>query len=133
MIVECIDNSGISLPDILLSHQGWSRSMIFEQVTVGKSYIVYAIIHVKNIPCYMVCSDYFDGQYITYPSLLPNSLFKTIQNLQSKFWQLNQDSKDLGFKDMLYDKYFYGNLVEGYEKEVQIFASIKSKIDLENT
>jgi len=132
MIVKCIDNTGINLPEDLLVHYGWNKSMIFEEITIGKTYVVYAIIHVKNIPCYMVCSDIFDGQYITYPSLLPHSLFKTVQDKYSKFWYSKEDSKDVGFKEVLQDEYFYGNLVEGYEKEVQMFLTLKRKIDQEN-
>lgn len=132
MIVKCVDNTGINLPENILVHNGWNTSMIFDEITIGKKYVVYAIIHVKNIPCYLVCSDIFDGQYITYPSLLPHSLFKTVQDKQSKFWYSKDGSEDIGFKEILQNEYFYGNLVEGYEKEVQMFLTIKRKIDQEN-
>ena len=125
MIVKCIENIGINLPEEILTRHGWDRSMKFEELTVGKTYVVYAVLHIKNVPCYLLCSDIFDGQYITYPSLLPYSLFKTVQNKQSKFWYSKKGSKDIGFKELLRDEYFYGKLVEGYKKEVQVFLSIK--------
>lgn len=132
MIVECIENKGINLPEEILSRHGWDKSMKFEELTVGKTYSVYAIMHIQDIPCYLICSDIFDGQYITYPSLLPYSLFKTTQNKHSELWRTKEGSKDIGFKEVLHDEYFYGRLVEGYKREVQIFLALKAKVDQEN-
>lgn len=132
MIVKCIDNKGVNLPIELFSHYGWHKNMNFEQISIGKPYVVYAIVHLNNIPFYLVCSDIYDGKYITYPSLLPSGLFEIIQNHHSRMWCLKKNSKDIGFKEILYDEYFYGNLVEGHENEVRIFQSIKQKIDQEN-
>jgi len=39
---------------------------------------------------------------------------------------------DIGFEEILNDKYFYGNLVEGFERNVQAFLTVKRKIDQEN-
>ncbi len=38
---------------------------------------------------------------------------------------------DIGFPDILNDEYFYGGVVEGYRKEVQIFQRWKKLIDEE--
>lgn len=141
MIVKCLDNTGINLPTQLFSHYGWSKEMEFPEVTVGEKYVVYAILYVENHPFFMVCGDDYDGEYLNYPNLLPSSLFEIIDSTKSKFWltktkgNLNFKSsknKDVGFKELLKDEYFYGKLVEGYENEVKIFSSIKKQIDEEN-
>ncbi len=85
-----------------------------------------------DIPFYLICGDTYDDEYVTYPSLLPSSLFEIVQNKQSTLWQLKQNSMDIGFEEILNDKYFYGNLVEGFERNVQAFLTVKRKIDQEN-
>jgi len=129
MIVECIENTGINLPSVLLSHDGWHRDMEFEELTIGKTYVVYSILHVDDVPFYLICSDIYDGRYINYPSLLPFNLFGIRDNTSSEFWQAKKDSKDVGFREILLEEFFYGHLVEGYKREVQIFLNNKKRID----
>lgn len=133
MIVKCKEDKGKNLSTQLFSHPGWNDEMEFAELTIGKTYIVYAIIHVEAIPFYLICGDTYDGVYVKYPSLLPSSLFEIIHNQQSTLWELKQNTKDVGFKEILNEKYFYGNLVEGLKREVQIFLSVKRDIDQENT
>ncbi len=132
MIVKCIENNGRNLPIQLFSHQGWNSEMEFDEITIGRIYIVYSIIHVEDVPFYLICGDSYDGEYVTYPSLFPSNLFEITQNQQSKFWQSSKDSKNIGFKEILFESHYYGKLVEGYKKETQTFLTIKQKIDQEN-
>ncbi len=132
MIVKCIDNTGKKLPSQLCIFRGWNKNMEFKEVTIGKKYVVYAILHVNDIPSYLICSDIYDGEYVTFPSLLPSCLFEIVQNQHSQYWHIKNNSKDVGFKEILNHKYFYGNLVEGHEKEVKTFLHKKKLIDKEN-
>lgn len=141
MKVKCIANSGINLPPQLFSHYGWNKEMEFHEITISKEYVVYAIMFIEDHPFYMICGDDYDGQYVNYPSLLPSVLFEIIDESKSKFWVIETKDKfkvksgrntDVGFRELIKDEYFYGNLVEGYENEVKIFSSIKKMIDDEN-
>jgi hypothetical protein len=141
MIVKCIENTGINLPTQLFSHPGWNNEMEFPEISLGKKYVVYAILYVEDHPFYMICGDCYDEEFVNYPDLLPGNLFEIIDNTNSKFWiivkkgNFNFESgknRNVGFKELLRDEFFYGNLVEGYENEVKIFSSIKKKIDEEN-
>lgn len=140
MIVRCINNIGLNIPSQLFSHAGWNKEMEFHEITIGKKYVVYAILHIEDHPFYMICGDDYDGLYVNYPNLLPSVLFEIIDETKSKFWltetknSLNNESgknTDAGFKELFKDKYFYGKLVEGYENEIKIFSLIKNKIDNE--
>jgi hypothetical protein len=141
MIVKCCNTTGEYLPSKLFSYYGWTKEMDFHGITIGKEYIVYAILFIEDHPFYMICRDDYDGQYINYPSLIPSILFDIVDEKKSKFWvtktknNINTDSSknvDIGFKELFQNEYFYGNLVEGYEKEIKIFSLIKKKIDEEN-
>ena len=131
MIVKCVENTGKNLPKELFSYHGWNREMEFVKVTIGKKYVVYAIKYFLGHPFYMICGDDYDGLYINYPELVPSVLFEVIDNSESIFWISNR-KKDIGFKEIIEDEFFYGNLLEGDEENVKIFSSMKRKIDNEN-
>lgn len=133
-MVKCIEKTGNNLSEELFSHGGWNKEMIFNQVTLEKEYVVYAILYIDDQPFYMICGNDYDGEYVKYPHLLPASLFEIVDENKSKLW-LTRDKngkKEFGFKELFKNEYFYGELVEGYEKEERIFSSIKKKIDEEN-
>lgn len=140
MIVKCIENTGENLPKELLTYHGWNKEMVFLKVTIGKEYVVYAIMYVENHPFYMICGDDYDGLYVNYPELVPGVLFEIVDNSKSFYWMLNSienkeeriSRKNIGFKEIIEDKFFYGNLLEGDEENVKIFSCIKRKIDNEN-
>ena len=140
MRVRCINNTGENLPTQLFSHFGWNNAMEFPQITIGKEYVVYSILFIDDHPFYMICDDDYDGEYLNYPNLLLSNLFEIIDNTKSKFWVTEKKyipfkfrkNKDVGFMELLRDEYFYGKLVEGYKNEIEIFSSIKNKIDKEN-
>lgn len=131
MIVKCIENTGKNLPKELVSFHGWNREMEFVKVTIGKEYVVYAIVYIENHPFYMICGDDYDGLYVNYPELVPSVLFEVIDNSKSIFWISNK-TKDIGFKEIIDDEFFYGNLIEGEEENIKIFSSMKIEIDKEN-
>ena len=95
--------------------------MEFVKVTIGKEYVVYAIMYIENHPFYMICGDDYDGQYVNYPELKPSALFEIIDDTLSKFWITDSKNnlkdysgmkKDVGFKEMLENEFFYGNLLQ---------------------
>ena len=141
MIIKCIDNSGNRLPERLLVLHGWNEDMEFNGITVGKNYTVYAIsIHFDH-PFYMICGDDYNGVNINYPELLPGCLFEIIEDSYPSYWiEQNiknnksgyENTKRIGFKEYVENEYFYGNLLEGYKKEVMQFAVAKELIDKEN-
>ncbi len=140
MIVKYINNTGKCLPERLFILQGWNPDKEFHSITIGKNYIVYAISCNLGHPFYMICSDDYNGTNINYPELLPACLFEVIDDRYSIYWiekEIKNDkgrymnTKVIGFKEFVKNKYFYGNLLEGYKKEVKQFALAKELIDKE--
>lgn len=85
----------------------------------------------------MVCCDDFDGEYINFPRLLPFELFEVTEKEWSIHWHIQshihcESDYHIGFKEYVEEPFFYGNLVEGYKRELDIFANWKRLIDEEN-
>ncbi len=140
MKVRCIDNKGKWLPEKVFSFYNNDNDLEFTEVELGKEYIVYAISYNLGHPFYMVCGDDYDGKYVNYPHLLPGCLFEIVDNTPSTFWiekEIKNDksrymnTKKIGFKEFVKNKYFHGNLLEAYKKEVKQFALAKELIDKE--
>lgn len=137
MISKCKYNSGHYLDSALFEkYYGWHDQMIFNELTIGRSYIIYAILKIENYKFYMICGDDYDGIYINYPQILPSELFEITNNNRSKYWIDSQKTHSnsnyrIGFKEFVEEEFFYGNLVEGYEREINIFQKWKSLIDEE--
>jgi len=139
MNIKCIDNTGINIPKEFFELSGYSEKMIFEALSLDKLYMVYAVFTLKNSRCFLICNDFYDGASYNYPMFYPSSLFKIIDNKVSKYW-INKEDKnnfqtgkdnDLGFPNIINEEYFYGKLVEGYDREESIFYNYKNLIDEE--
>lgn len=83
----------------------------------------------------MICDDAYG--YIDFPQLLPYELFEVSEKEWSRYWHkqsplLNESDYRIGFKEYIEEPYFYGNLLEGYKRELGIFALWKRLIDEEN-
>ncbi|MEO6723528.1 MAG: hypothetical protein ABIN67_24385 [Ferruginibacter sp.] len=138
MKVICVDNTGTALPEGIYSYK---KSDQFE-ITIGKEYTVYGIATFKRFQWYLVCEDHFDGIGINYPRFLFSGCFKISDGSLSKFWKIAEDNDVysynertiiFGFEDLVSDKYFYSNLLEGEDREVRVFATIKKVLDSEFT
>jgi hypothetical protein len=136
MKAKCIDNTAAALAAGIYSY---NKSAEF-QITIGKEYTVYGIITFKRFQWYLVCEDHFDGRYINYPKWLFSRCFEITDGRLSKFWKVAEDQDVysynertiiFGFEELISDQYFYSNLLEGEEREVRIFGTIKKAIDSE--
>ena len=137
MKVKCIHNTGQFLSSDLINGQylGWNKEMEFVTITPNNLYIVYAISIINHHKFYMICCD--DYGNIDYPQILPYELFEVIEKEWSKYWHKksplpSESNYDIGFKEYVEEPYFYGNLLEGYKRELDIFAHWKRLIDEEN-
>jgi hypothetical protein len=141
MKIKCIYNTGENIPKDLFSLYGYSENMIFEKITIGNIYIVYAIFTMKGRIWYLICSDWYDGAGLNFPEFFSASLFEIIDESPSKYWIStfqNDDydnSRELvlntGFPNIINEEYFYGNLLEDKEREVNLFKKYKYLIDME--
>ena len=138
MRVKCLYNTGKYTPKDFFVQYNWNEEMKFFGLTIGKEYTVYAVFILFNHPCYLICNDIYDGVSYAHPMFYPATLFEVMDNTPSKYWikrKINFNNKDnmndIGFPDLLNDEYFYGGVVEGYRKEVQIFQRWKKLIDKE--
>ena len=136
MKVKCIDNTGAALPEGVYSY---NKSSNFE-ITINKEYTVYGIATFKRFQWYLVCEDHFDGVGVNYPMYFFSGCFKVSDGRLSRFWKVAEDSDTysynkrtvmFGFEELVSEKYFYANLLEGEEREVRIFLTIKRILDSE--
>lgn len=142
MEIKCVYNTGKNISNILYELYGYSIDMEFRDLTIDKVYIVYAIFIMKGVKWYLICSDKYNGININYPEFFPSSLFDIVNHMPSQYW-ISKEMKDdysnnknlvinIGFPSILKEEFFYGNLVEGYNREVSIFNEYKNLIDMEN-
>lgn len=138
MIIKCLYNTGKYTPKDFFVQYNWTEEMKFTELTIGKEYTVYAVFRLFNHPCYLICNDIYDGVSYQHPMFYPATLFEVTDDTPSKYWikrkrifNNENNMNDIGFPDILNDEYFYGGVVEGYRKEVQIFQRWKKLIDKE--
>ncbi len=138
MKVKCLYNTGKGLPEVYRENKYDTNSEF--QVTINKEYFVYGITTIKKYNWFLICDDTYDGVYGYYPLYLPCHLFTIIDGKISKYWIAGEgiDEYDkseriirFGFRELIEEKYFNGNLVEGYKREVGIFQNYKRIIDSE--
>lgn len=86
MIIECISNSKLSLPEELRSDYGEDDSSeTLRGITVGKRYPVYAITTGEKVTSYAVRDD----DVPDYPKFYDASLFKIIDASISPNWRVS--------------------------------------------
>ena len=139
MKIRCINNTGKNTPKSFFSQHGWTKEMVFVELTVGKEYTVYASFTLFNQQCFLICDDFYDGVYYAHPMFYPACLFDVVDDTPSKYWirrrikhNNEDDLDDVGFPDILNGEFFYGGVVEGYKREVNVFQKWKKLIDEEN-
>jgi hypothetical protein len=141
MKVKCITNKGDVLPlELFDNKSGYSARTEF-QLIIEKEYVVYAITHIKKNVWFLVCDEASVGNHREiYPQYLPSTLFEITDSRLSKYWQvgLEKDKYDsnrivlaFGFKELLENEYFLGNLWEDSETEKNIFLKYKLSMDNE--
>lgn len=139
MKVKCLFNTGKVLPKDVYKENRYDEASEF-QVTINMEYIVYGITTIKKYNWFLICDDTYDGTYIYYPLYLPIHLFAIVDNQLSRYWLIkegidhydnNEKILQLGFKELLEDEFFFGNLVEGYKREIKIFQDYKRLMDAE--
>ncbi len=130
MRIRCIANSGTFLSETYLDPAvGRTKETEF-QLTIGKSYTVYALYQWQGSIWYYICDD----GYTYYPQQNPAPLFEVIDNRLSSYWRFKvypNGLLKLAFEEWLSDQYFYDKLTDGSEKEVLIFEKLKELIDTE--
>jgi hypothetical protein len=141
MKIKCVYNTGKNISENLLSLYGYSENMIFEKITIGNIYTVYAIFTMKEKKWYLICSDWYDGAGLNFPEFFPASLFEIIDESPSRYWISTCQKDDYtnsgelvlntGFPNMINEECFYGNLLEDNEREVNLFKKYKHLIDME--
>ncbi len=138
MKVKCLYNTGKVLPEVYRENKYDTDSEF--QLTIGKEYVVYGIVTIKKYNWFLICEDNYDGIYIYYPLYRPCHLFTITDGRISKYWIAKERIDDydkgekgihFGFKELVEEEYFNGNLVEGYKREVEIFQNYKKRIDSE--
>lgn len=133
MKVRCIANTGKDLPEnyLEMKWQTLTRETEFNDLTVGKEYVVYAMeIKDDGQIRYAIVSDV----HILMPLFYAAPLFEVVDGRPSEYWRfaLNPDEHIVGtfaFEEWVSDPDFYWNLVEGERKEVSIFRKMKRLMD----
>jgi len=133
MIVKCVAKFGKDLPlDCLITHDGFDIDHKFHLI-VDKHYVVYAMTVYGGYIWYHIC----DEAYSYFPRWNPSPLFEVANGHLSRFWVYNF-TKDgnwvkviISYPEWANDPYYFDQLTDGEEKEVEIFKKYKSLMDVE--
>lgn len=123
-----------------LSNTKSQNTALYNTLTPGKEYYVYGIATFDQSQWYLICEDHYDGINVNYPRWIEGACFNITDGRLSKFWKIGDD-KDiynfnkhtilLGFDELIKEPTFYSKLLEGEEREVRIFSTIKRAMDSE--
>jgi hypothetical protein len=133
MKVLCIANQGEALPAQYLDPRipRGPKSEFF--VTVGKTYVVYALRFLVNQVWYYIDDDHHEW----YPIRKPAPLFQVIDPRLSKYWSVRVSESDRGsdvliaFQEWSMDVHFYDRLTDRMDAEVSMFRERKRQMDAE--
>ncbi len=100
----------------------------YEFLKIGKEYCVYGMMMLEQKLYYFICD--FDE---TCPRAKPCDIFKISDHRLSRYWifDYEDDVPMWIFPEWLKIPYFYDNLLDSYENEVQIFLAYKEAMNLE--
>lgn len=140
MRVRCITNKISEIPEIYFpGHQKescYGAGMQDVHLTVGKSYVVYALAESRLGKWVYVSDD--DHPHVWYPLAYPFAFFETTDARISKLWTTNaaQEHKHAtcclrSFAEWTTDPSFYDRLVEKENSECAIFRDRKEFMDME--
>ncbi|MEO6831171.1 MAG: hypothetical protein ABI378_02870 [Chitinophagaceae bacterium] len=116
---------------------GFSAETKIEELEVGKQFVVYGINTIKRHLWYLIQ----DNQMI-YPMYYPSALFEIIDGRLSSFWIARENlddyddnvkAIDIGIREIVENKYFYGELLEDNSEYKGIFDEYKKNIKNEFT
>lgn len=135
MIVRCIANTARDIPDNYLG-DSWrfTRETVFEYLTIGKEYVVYAVeTENKGQVRYAIANDV----YTSYPVRYVAPLFEVVDSRVSKYWRFAFNPPGVTCGILAFEEWssdpdeFYWNLVEGEEPELTLFRRMKTLMDEE--
>lgn len=137
MRLKCISNSSSILPEDcynpITSSVGPSGNVAFKGIEEKKEYVVYALMFHKCYPWYFI------EEYGDIPGWAPAPLFNVVDGRISRYWKYhcncgnNQNTTDVvfSFEEWLDNEYYYDYLIDGREKEKEIFKRYKKLMDIE--
>lgn len=134
MIVKCVYSKVVDLPSSLSSSmKKIPKDFSYGDPQYGEIYKVYAINFQYETSFYCI---QIDG--ITYPEWVPSQLFEVVDSSLSRYWvyqpTFNSEaelSNIISFESWVMNPYFYGELLEGYETNINVFNKYKKAIDEE--
>jgi hypothetical protein len=137
MKVECATNKFKDIPKTVYDElYGYSFDTELP-IEIGQQSVVYGITTIKKHLWYLV-----NVEGLADPMYYPCHLFKIIDGRLSKYWMAKegQDYYDnnasiinFGFKEIVEEEYFYGELIEDNPINVSIFRKYKELMDREYT
>lgn len=137
MLVQCIGNqfSEVDVPSaseevIRESFGSYDR----HPLTEGSCYVVYGIETRLGISWYYIADENYNQSNHFYPLAYPSCFFLVKDDRPSSCWVKGKRvSKDsiTSFKEWVGEKAFFEGLVNGEDREVQIFRKYKDLMDLE--
>jgi len=135
MKVECVSNHYKDIPpSVYESLHGFSSETELP-IEIGHQSVVYAIKTFNKNLWYLI-----EVKGLIEPMYYPHQFFKIIDGRLSKYW-LAKEEKDsydneasviqFGFRELIEDEYFYGNLLEDDPMKIATFAKYKNLMNLE--
>jgi hypothetical protein len=134
MIVRCLSNTSLELPEAYLDPAGGYHRKTEFDLSVGRDYTVYAFTVRHGQVWYYLCGDLHSH----YPVIYPAPLFLVVKNSLSKYWVYRYTSNYpdqqvlIAFDAWVSDPYFYDRLTDLEENEMSMFLRLKNLMDNEN-
>lgn len=108
-------------------------------ITLGSTYVVYAITFELCYPWYYICDDAYDNIHVAYPIWYPAPLFDLVDGGLSRHWEWNyflaRSGKEyqsiIAFPEWARDPGFYDRLTDLEDEAVSVFGRYKRLIDEE--
>lgn len=136
MKIECITNQFRDIPSSVYEGlYSFSSETEYVELDVGKQFVVYAITTIKKHVWYLV-----EVQGLSVPMYYPAHLFKITDGRLSKYWIVKEGQDDydnkahivkIGFKELVEDDFFYGELLEDNPENIEVFKKYKKSMDNE--
>ncbi len=136
MKVKCISNLGKDFPDDLIDIRGgYRKDTKFDELLVGKEYVVYAITVVNGYFWYYIA----DEHYLYFPVYKPAVLFEITDPRLSKYWKIGFEfykeeglkEQIIAYKEWVDEPSYYDFLSDDRKREVEIYNRYKKLMDVE--
>jgi hypothetical protein len=142
MLVECLNNVTSAVPtasslgrELLEWISPYDRQLA---LTVKRYYTVYAIEIRNGHPWFFVADDDYD--VLSYPNVYPSICFAETDRRVSSCWTVQLPSRDarievgrilMAFSEWVEQETFFELLIDGNDREVELFQKYKLFMDLE--